>query len=702
MAAQPAALLPARTFSAQVADAIEHAQRFNRPLALLIANIDRLSEINHQHGSPAGDLLIEQTGQLLRACLRGYDLMARWDGEKFALLLPNTGAEQAQALAEAMRQAAAERCFILAPDLPLRVSMSFGIASYPSDATTQADLDREASTALYQAKLLGRNQVVCVRDVPHALKISHGAAKAPGEQRASCSPPSIPDGPAQHQVARPAVARPLPAEEAAPARALTIQGSAAMAHSAVAPPQRQPGQARLAMFVSTVIAGGLVVALYAWSYSAPPDLPTLGILIALALAAELFQISVYDDNSMSVSLAPLFAAALLAGLPGVVASSAAIALADQLRQRRPVRDLYKVAFNWGTHTIAGIAPVLALAGDPIQLHLEPIVLLALFVAAAGLVYYAVDTLLISAAISLAKRASLAAIWRAQFRWMAVHYLVLSMMGLFLSVAYASLGLLGIFVFLLPVAMIRYAQCQYVARTQSSVRELRRMNHELTQANHEITLANQAIRLLNEELLETLARFFDARDPYSGGHAAKVADYATAIAIELGMSADRQKIIRQAGLLHDIGKIAISEQVLFKTSRLTEAEYEYIKTHTTIGAALLEQSQGLQHLAPFVRHHHERWDGRGYPDRLAGEAIPFEARILNVCDSVEAMASDRPYHIGMPLDQILVEVRRCAGTQFDPVIAEAFIRVAERDGGRLIVNSAYEVMHSRGLKHPSGG
>jgi putative nucleotidyltransferase with HDIG domain len=232
-----------------------------------------------------------------------------------------------------------------------------------------------------------------------------------------------------------------------------------------------------------------------------------------------------------------------------------------------------------------------------------------------------------------------------------------------------------------------------------MRELQRMNGELAQANREILAANLSIQQINDELFETLARFFDARDPYVGGHAAKVADYATAIARELGLTGERLTHVRQAGFLHDIGKIAIPEQILNKPTKLTDAEYECIKTHTTIGAELLQMSQGLRHLAPFVRYHHERWDGGGYPSQLSGVAIPLEARILNVCDSVEAMASDRPYHVGMSVSQIIAELKRNAGTQFDPTVAEVFVRIIEREGEEFIVNSAREVVLKQVDKRP---
>jgi len=222
---------------------------------------------------------------------------------------------------------------------------------------------------------------------------------------------------------------------------------------------------------------------------------------------------------------------------------------------------------------------------------------------------------------------------------------------------------------------------------------------LEQVNNELTTANQAIRQLNDELFMTLAKIFDARDPYVGGHAAQVAIYAVTIATELGLPPEQIEIIRQSAYLHDIGKIAIPESILHKPGRLTEAEYNFLKKHADTGADFIATSQGLRHLAPFIRHHHERWDGRGYPAGLAGEAIPLEARILNVCDSVEAMASDRPYHRGMSIAEIIAEVERYAGTQFDPIVAAVFIRVAKREGPNFVVNSARTVAEQYAKTEP---
>jgi putative nucleotidyltransferase with HDIG domain len=241
--------------------------------------------------------------------------------------------------------------------------------------------------------------------------------------------------------------------------------------------------------------------------------------------------------------------------------------------------------------------------------------------------------------------------------------------------------------LAPVALIY--QALMLPRVQAEAMQ------SLEKVNQELTRANQEIRGLNDELFLTLAKIFDARDPFVGGDAAQVAAYAVAIATELELPSERREIIRQAAYLHDIGKIAIPEVILHKPERLTDAEYNFLKRHADIGADFIATSKGLRHLAPFVRHHHERWDGTGYPAGLAREDIPLEARILNLSDSVEAMASDRPYHRAMAMAEIITEIRRCAGEQFDALVAGAFIRIAQRQGAEFVVNSARSVIAQHG-------
>ncbi|HYN86965.1 MAG TPA: HD-GYP domain-containing protein, partial [Ardenticatenaceae bacterium] len=493
-----------------------------------------------------------------------------------------------------------------------------------------------------------------------------------------------------------AQAAPPPAKpDPAPKPPKSAAPGAAPVKPAAAPAKAASRQLKL--FVAAVIATGVGVAAAGFGAGWMSNPLTLVLLFGLALAAELMQIDLYGENTVSVSVAINFSAALIAGIPGVVCASAAIALAHAIR-KRPA--LYKAVFNWAGYVLAQ-TPLLAVGlwAGPLDINRLP--LLAPLVALAALACYAINTGLVAIAISLSERRNPLTFWRRQFQWLAGHYLVLGIVGLFLALAHLGFGLAGMLVFVLPVFMLRYAQKQYVERTQASMRELRRMNEELGAANQDAVSAalaiqklNKHLEELNDELFETLARVIDARDPFVSGHAAKVVDYAVAIATELGLPPEQVRQVRQAAFLHDVGKIAISEEVLHKPGKLTAEEYEYMKSHAARGAELLETSQGLRHLAPFVRHHHERWDGRGYPHGLRGDAIPLEARIIAICDSVEAMASDRPYSRAKSLDDIVAEVARYRGTQFDPQIADVFLRIAQQQGDKLVVNSARQVVEQR--------
>jgi putative nucleotidyltransferase with HDIG domain len=185
---------------------------------------------------------------------------------------------------------------------------------------------------------------------------------------------------------------------------------------------------------------------------------------------------------------------------------------------------------------------------------------------------------------------------------------------------------------------------------------------------------------SELLLHTvraLAQAVDMRDPYTGNHTERVTQYALMLAHELGLSAGERNQIQIGAPLHDIGKIAIDDAILRKPAPLTPAEYEVMKSHVVRGAAILEPIPGLQPMVPIVRNHHERWDGTGYPDRLAGEQIPLLARIVAVADAFDAMTSDRPYRPAMPLAGALAQLARNAGSHFDPRCVQAFLRLEPR-------------------------
>jgi len=193
-------------------------------------------------------------------------------------------------------------------------------------------------------------------------------------------------------------------------------------------------------------------------------------------------------------------------------------------------------------------------------------------------------------------------------------------------------------------------------------------------------AYEMVRTQNLETIAALATAVEARDPYTSGHSQDVTQLATATAQEMGLSAAEIENLRMAGLLHDIGKIGVPDSVLNKPSRLTSAERIMINSHPIISAEIVGKIEALAHLVPIIRHHHERWDGTGYPDGRKGEDIPLLARILAVADGFEAMTSERPYRAPMSTQEALAELQEGAGKQWDPTIVKVFCSILKR--GRI--------------------
>jgi HD-GYP domain-containing protein (c-di-GMP phosphodiesterase class II) len=188
----------------------------------------------------------------------------------------------------------------------------------------------------------------------------------------------------------------------------------------------------------------------------------------------------------------------------------------------------------------------------------------------------------------------------------------------------------------------------------------------------------------------LAQAIELRDEYTGGHTQRVTDYCLLLREELNLSSADRHAIQVGAPLHDIGKIGIDDAILRKQGPLTIAEFEQMKSHTVKGAAILGGIPDLEFIVPIVRSHHERWDGKGYPDGLAGEQIPRLARLVAVADTFDAMTTDRPYRVGRPADWAFAEIEKGIGTQFDPECASAFLRLRPRIEQQLAQNQAIVV------------
>jgi putative nucleotidyltransferase with HDIG domain len=220
-----------------------------------------------------------------------------------------------------------------------------------------------------------------------------------------------------------------------------------------------------------------------------------------------------------------------------------------------------------------------------------------------------------------------------------------------------------------VFLALYLALALLVRTAS--RTLRRQASSLTEAY--AVLEQNAL-----EAVETLNATVDARDPYTAGHSQRVQEIALAIADELGIESKEREAIALAGLFHDIGKLGVPDAILTKPAKLTTQEYELMKQHPADGANIIAKFSRLQEAVPMIHHHHERWDGAGYPDRLAAEAIPFGATIVGLADAWDAMTTDRPYHRALERSEAEAELRDNRGTQFEPAVVDAFFRALGRN------------------------
>lgn len=184
---------------------------------------------------------------------------------------------------------------------------------------------------------------------------------------------------------------------------------------------------------------------------------------------------------------------------------------------------------------------------------------------------------------------------------------------------------------------------------------------------------------SETVILSLAHAIEAKDPTTEGHCQRLAQHAEQLGRALGFSGARLRILRMGATLHDVGKIAIPEAILDKPGALTDAEYAIMQRHPIAGAEICAPLRSARDLIPAIRHHHERWDGTGYPDRLAGEAIPLDARIIAIVDAYDAMTSDRPYRRGLPSDKALAIMRENRGPQWDPALLAIFLDLIAKTG-----------------------
>lgn len=220
----------------------------------------------------------------------------------------------------------------------------------------------------------------------------------------------------------------------------------------------------------------------------------------------------------------------------------------------------------------------------------------------------------------------------------------------------------------------------IARILELERLQKGLENEVEKKTLTLNKRSSQLKRLIVQVMKTLVGAIDAKDKYTNGHSWRVAEYSKMIAERLNMSYQEQEDIYYIGLLHDFGKIGIPDEIINKPTYLTEEEYTIIKTHPVIGAEILGEMSEIPGIAFGTRWHHERYDGKGYPDGLTGENIPLVARIIAVADAYDAMSSKRSYRGVLSQEYIRKEIKRCMGTQFDPDAAKIMLEIIDEDKG----------------------
>jgi putative nucleotidyltransferase with HDIG domain len=376
------------------------------------------------------------------------------------------------------------------------------------------------------------------------------------------------------------------------------------------------------------------------------DYVLLVVFSLLSAVAETFLILLPRVGAISVSFALAFSAILLTNpLTTAIITAAGVAFRCPYVDGRGRVHIfnsppYKTIFNISQYIInSSIAAMTYVAVDKI-IDVGFVFYNPVAGTAALLIYILLNTFFMTELMSILLKEKFSSIWKSSFFGLLVNIVMVSLLGIVLAFSYDSYGTGGILLFFIPLLLARYTFKLYIDMRKNYF-----------------------------DTMNVLVRAIEASDPYTSGHSMRVSAYSEAIARELGLPQGKIDLIKSAALLHDIGKIGIDKKILNKDGKLEKEEFDTIKSHPEIGATIISDLSYLSNIAEIIRHHHERNDGRGYPDGLDHDKIPLETSILTIADSFDAMTTNRPYRHSLSLETALNEIQTNAGTQFNPDIVD---------------------------------
>ena len=406
---------------------------------------------------------------------------------------------------------------------------------------------------------------------------------------------------------------------------------------------------KLKIYIGVITASA--IALFIYLIPSLLSLSDIGLVLifflTISVFAEFIPVDLPMAGSITIGFPVDFVIILVYGPALAMLISAISAIISEALEKKT--SWYKIIFNASQYALS-----VGVAGLTYQyvggvIGFQNFFNFALPAALCALSYCVVNSTLVTMVISLSQETRITTVWRVNIKEMIPSYLAEAPIGFIMAIVYVDVGIIGILLFFLPLLLARRSFELYTK-----------------------------MRKVYLDTIRALAAAIDAKDPYTKGHSERVAKMSLIIAQELNLSGREIENIEYTALLHDIGKIGIADNILGKVSSLTNKEFDKIKEHTVMGAKIIEPVDFLKNSYKSIYHHHEKYNGKGYPDGLKSEDIPILARIIAVADAYDAMGSDRPYRKKLNKDKILKELKDQSGKQFDPEVVKVLISVLDRE------------------------
>lgn len=383
-----------------------------------------------------------------------------------------------------------------------------------------------------------------------------------------------------------------------------------------------------------------------------PDLSKIWIplvfFIIISILAEFVPVSLPAGGEITIAFPIDFVVILVYG-PALAMLIAVSGIIWELFKKN--RIWYKTAFNAAQYALAtGLSGLVYQFSGGVVGGEQNFFKFAIPAAFCAISYCLINSVLVTGVLSIDANISVTRVYMVNIKETLPSYLAEAPLGFIMAIIYIEIGILGILLFFLPLFLARRSFELY-----------------------------SRMRKMYLDTIRTLAAAIDAKDPYTHGHSDRVSKMAVRLARKLDFYEMEIEYIEYASILHDIGKIGIEDRILGKKGKLTDEEYGKIKEHPVIGANIIESIEFLRKCSKAVLHHHERYDGKGYPDGLKGDEIPKFARLLAIVDAYDAMNSDRPYRSRLSAKDILSELENETGKQFDPKMVKVFISLLKEKG-----------------------